>query len=388
MRVLKRLIDPQWATPIKSLVRSNVQARAVAQVVGAMKPTHESSSDPTIRGPPLRVVNGLPSPSSTTTATTRLSSPLTQSSMNPMSQPSPTGATVASSVPPSAWPGAPIPVQAAGTYLPSPQEREEEEETSHNASLDPWAARRAAAIQPPRQRTVIPSLPTLEKAVSARIYFENLYFPLLRQQPSRERRRLAMEREMEQLGMSEGQRVVVRERWRKNETEYLRERRARVDVNSFVKLKTIGHGAFGVVSLVKEKGTGKLYAMKQLRKTDMLRKGQEGHVRAERDVLKGAALVGNPSGAEWIVRLFYSFQDRDHLYLVRSDIPPAQLSRSTNRISRYWSLWAEETCSIFSSRGIFSKNALPDSTLPRYGLIPLGGGRALTVGRFPDDPCN
>jgi serine/threonine protein kinase len=48
----------------------------------------------------------------------------------------------------------------------------------------------------------------------------------------------------------------------------------------------------------------------------MLRKGQEGHVRAERDVLKGAALVSNPNGAEWIVRLFYSFQDRDHLYLV------------------------------------------------------------------------
>ena len=48
----------------------------------------------------------------------------------------------------------------------------------------------------------------------------------------------------------------------------------------------------------------------------MLRKGQEGHVRAERDVLKDASLVTPPGGAEWIVRLFYSFQDRDHLYLV------------------------------------------------------------------------
>ena len=54
----------------------------------------------------------------------------------------------------------------------------------------------------------------------------------------------------------------------------------------------------------------------QLRKTDMLRKGQEGHVRAERDVLKSASLVNSPSGADWIVRLYYSFQDRDHLYLV------------------------------------------------------------------------
>ena len=48
----------------------------------------------------------------------------------------------------------------------------------------------------------------------------------------------------------------------------------------------------------------------------MLRKGQEGHVRAERDLLRSASLVSTPGSAEWIVKLFYSFQDRDHLYLV------------------------------------------------------------------------
>jgi len=48
----------------------------------------------------------------------------------------------------------------------------------------------------------------------------------------------------------------------------------------------------------------------------MLRKGQEGHVRAERDILKSASLVNSAGGAEWIVKLYYSFQDRDHLYLV------------------------------------------------------------------------
>ena len=49
----------------------------------------------------------------------------------------------------------------------------------------------------------------------------------------------------------------------------------------------------------------------------MLRKGKEGHVRAERDVLMSASLVSSPGGAEWTVRFHYSFQDRDHLYLVR-----------------------------------------------------------------------
>lgn len=59
---------------------------------------------------------------------------------------------------------------------------------------------------------------------------------------------------------------------------------------------------------------------RQLRKTDMLRKGQEGHVRAERDLLRSASLVSTPGSAEWIVKLFYSFQDRDHLYLVRTAV--------------------------------------------------------------------
>ncbi|KAJ7647041.1 kinase-like domain-containing protein [Roridomyces roridus] len=44
--------------------------------------------------------------------------------------------------------------------------------------------------------------------------------------------------------------------------------------------------------------------------TNMLRKGQEGHVRAERDILKSAALVNSPGGTEWIVRMYYSFQDQ------------------------------------------------------------------------------
>ncbi|QRW24311.1 LATS, large tumor suppressor [Rhizoctonia solani] len=183
-------------------------------------------------------------------------------------------------------------------------------------SLPHWGSIKSNHSYPAPSKLFRPSLTTLDKAVSAKIYFENVYFPLLRLPPSREQRRLAMEAEMEQLNIPQHMRTQLRARWRANETAYLRERRRRVDQRSFVKLKTIGHGAFGVVSLVKEKDTGELYAMKQMRKVDMLRKGQEGHVRAERDVLKGAALVSSPTGADWIVRLFYSFQDQDHLYLV------------------------------------------------------------------------
>ena len=97
------------------------------------------------------------------------------------------------------------------------------------------------------QRTVRPSLATLEKAVAARIYFENLYFPLFRHPSSREQRKESMERDMAQMQLNQGQKELLRARWLKNETDYLRERRQKVDVSAFVKLKIIGHGWFSPI---------------------------------------------------------------------------------------------------------------------------------------------
>ncbi|KAK0534569.1 hypothetical protein OC834_001825 [Tilletia horrida] len=170
----------------------------------------------------------------------------------------------------------------------------------------------ALAIQ---AAAVRPSLQTIEKSVAAKIYFENLYYSILKKPRARDTRRAGLEAELASLGnrISELEKEAIRAKWLANETEYLREMRARVNVNSFVRLKTIGHGAFGVVALVKERGTGGLFAMKQLRKADMLRKGQEGHVRAERDLMTSASASAS---AKWIVKLVYSFQDVDHLYLI------------------------------------------------------------------------
>lgn len=92
------------------------------------------------------------------------------------------------------------------------------------------------------QRIITPSLATLEKAVAARIYFENLYFPLFRHPSSREQRKESMERDMIQMQLNQAQKELLRARWRKNETDYLRERRQKVDASAFVKLKIIGHG--------------------------------------------------------------------------------------------------------------------------------------------------
>lgn len=53
-----------------------------------------------------------------------------------------------------------------------------------------------------------------------------------------------------------------------------------------------------------------VYAMKVIRKADMLRNAQEGHLRAERNFLVAA------EGSKWVIQLIAAFQDNRHLYLV------------------------------------------------------------------------
>ncbi len=68
-------------------------------------------------------------------------------------------------------------------------------------------------------------------------------------------------------------------------------------VSQYEVVKVLGKGSFGVVRLVREKEEAysplnffdakkkEVYAMKVIRKSDMLRNSQEGHLRAERDFL-------------------------------------------------------------------------------------------------------
>ncbi len=157
--------------------------------------------------------------------------------MNGMSTPTASTITTATSVAPRSpvegLPGAHTGTVRLGGGLVTHHEHEDESDFTIKEAPQPPS---------PSRKLVTPSLETLEKAVAARIYFENLYFPLLRHTPSREQRRLAMERDMEDMHLNEARKQQLRSLWRQNETDYLRERRRKVDVNAFVKLKTIGHG--------------------------------------------------------------------------------------------------------------------------------------------------
>lgn len=58
--------------------------------------------------------------------------------------------------------------------------------------------------------------------------------------------------------------------------------------------------------------------MKTLSKEDIIQKQQLAHARAERDILAEA-------NSDWIVKLYYSFQDAHNLYFVMEYIPGGDL---------------------------------------------------------------
>ncbi|XP_076859944.1 serine/threonine-protein kinase 38 isoform X1 [Brachyhypopomus gauderio] len=155
---------------------------------------------------------------------------------------------------------------------------------------------------------------TKERVTLAKVTLENFYSNLISQHEEREMRQQKLEKVMDQEGLGDDEKRQRRSQHARKETEFLRLKRTRLGLDDFESLKVIGRGAFGEVRLVQKKDTGHVYAMKILRKADMLEKEQVGHIRAERDILVEA-------DSPWVVKMFYSFQDKMNLYLIMEFLP-------------------------------------------------------------------
>jgi len=160
---------------------------------------------------------------------------------------------------------------------------------------------------------------TLEKASKAKLQLEAYYKGLLEQHEERKERRHRLEETLTRcVTLSEEERDERRKEHCAKETEFLRLKRSKLGAADFEAIKVIGKGAFGEVRLVQKVDTGHIYAMKVLRKSEMVSKEQVGHVRAERDALVEA-------DHQWVVKMFFSFQDPTNLYLVMEFLPGGDL---------------------------------------------------------------
>ncbi|ETN39173.1 uncharacterized protein HMPREF1541_05396 [Cyphellophora europaea CBS 101466] len=213
------------------------------------------------------------------------------------------------------------------------------------------------------ESTTVPSLSvkTVEATASAKIFFETHFNTMFNGFAPREIRWQDLNAGLRQRRASTSQQCEAWQTWYKHESDNLRLSRVlsvpdfgnraakSLAVGGFEMVKILGKGSFGVVRLVKERApTGRkpsmglinfqsrsslkasaaeiiapyrqkrdllklkkeVYAMKVIRKSDMLRNGQEGHLRAERDFLVAA------ERSAWIIPLLAAFQDNKFLYLV------------------------------------------------------------------------
>ena len=185
-------------------------------------------------------------------------------------------------------------------------------------------------------------------------------------------RRMSLEKRMEQHKLKEETRDQMRRILAQRESNYLRLRRAKMDRSHFTQLKILGRGGFAEVSLVRKKDTDELYALKTLKKDEVIKRNQVAHVKAERDILAEA-------DNEWVVKLFYSFQDAEHLYFVMDYIPGGdmlsllvKLQVFSEDLARFYI--AELVLAIDSvhKMGFIHRDIKPDNILvDRHGHIKL-----------------
>ncbi|KAJ5136735.1 hypothetical protein N7448_005289 [Penicillium atrosanguineum] len=230
---------------------------------------------------------------------------------------------------------------------------------------------RAAAVTSTldnKSPTITPSIISVEAASVAKIYLELYYNSIFQNQDSRLQRQHELDQHIFAFQLAPDEQAQARRNWALQENEYLRQCRAlrtskrcshdegAVSIAGYEVIKVLGKGSFGVVRLVRERKrdrelvaeevfslerslsvskarshrmlrsavegakhskrrfmTGEkkeVYAMKVIRKSDMIRNCQEGHIRAERDFLVAAGM------SRWVVPLIASFQDGTNLYLV------------------------------------------------------------------------
>ena len=97
-----------------------------------------------------------------------------------------------------------------------------------------------------------------------------------------------------------------------------RKSREKQSIRDYESIAIIGRGAFGEVHVCREKKTGKIYAIKKIKKNILIIKNQIRHVLNEQILMSKAS-------SPWIVELKASFQEDEYLYLVMEYLPGGDL---------------------------------------------------------------
>jgi serine/threonine-protein kinase RIM15 len=157
-------------------------------------------------------------------------------------------------------------------------------------------------------------------------------------------------------------------------------------IKDFEIIKPISKGAFGSVYLAKKKSTGEYYAIKVLKKADMVAKNQVTNVKAER------AIMMWQGESDFVAKLYWTFSSKDYLYLVMEYLNGgdcASLIKVLGALPEDWAMkyLAEVVLGVehLHSRGIVHRDLKPDNLLidqkGHLKLTDFGLSRMGLIGR-------
>ncbi|KAJ2832607.1 serine/threonine-protein kinase dbf2 [Coemansia erecta] len=201
------------------------------------------------------------------------------------------------------------------------------------------------------------------KVEAAQVYFLEYYVDHLTYVASRRRRLDDFKNAIRSVHTT---RQHVQDSWASHcagESEILRRRRNRTREREFDILAQIGQGGYGQVFLARKRDTGEVCALKKMAKKLLVRLGEVQHILTERDILR-------TSRSEWLVKLLYSFQDQNSLYLAMEYVPGGDVRTLLNQngilrhqIARFYVAEMLVAVAALHSFGYFHRDLKPENFL-------------------------
>lgn len=157
-------------------------------------------------------------------------------------------------------------------------------------------------------------------------------------------------------------------------------------IKDFEIIKPISKGAFGSVYLTKKKTTGEYFAIKVLKKADMISKNQTTNVKAER------AIMMWQGESDFVAKLYWTFSSKDYLYLVMEYLNGGDCASLVKVLGGLPEEWAKKYIAEvvlgvehLHGRGIVHRDLKPDNLLidqtGHLKLTDFGLSRMGLVGR-------